>query len=328
MTNHLLIVCQHPQIKMREWGTETLTTLVKTALQTSERLNKNSIENSIENSSKNKSDEDRNVTFLRPLQSLSEIVFSDIRQKQLDCCLQILQTSGDTMIEGWIQILDIIGCIDKLPNENLIRLAFQCLQLIISDLLNQIPSECLVLLVNTTEKFASQSQELNVSLTAIGLLWNIADFLHQNREKIKQDLKDLKLDFSSLKLDKENVVLKPFDCLWMCLFSRLGDLCTDERPAIRKSATQTLFHTLGTHANILEAQSIWSSILWEVLFPLLERVHTFSVNASTDKILNVSKSMGITGIGLSGGSNPLMLHHSRNTGMVTKNLIFFKHFFN
>ena len=254
---------------MREWGTETLTTLVKNALQTSDKLNRNSLEDLDTNSAsttdkEREDDEDRNITFLRPLQSLSEIVFADIRQKQLDCCLQILQTSGDTMVAGWPQLLDIIGCIDKLQNESLIRLAFQCLQLIISDLLNQIPSECLVRLVNTTEKFASQCHELNVSLTAIGLIWNIADFFHQNRDKIKEDLKDLKLDFSSLKIDKEKVNLKPFDCLYMCLFSRLGDLCTDERPAIRKSASQTLFHTLGTHANILE-ESIWSSILWEVL---------------------------------------------------------------
>lgn len=324
MTSHLLVVCQHPQIKMREWGTETLSTLVKTALQTSERMNKRSIEdasgeanpeeaNSDESSPIDESEvEDKNVTFLRPLQSLSEIVFADIRQKQLDCILQILQTSGDTLVEGWVQILDIIGCIDKLPNESLLRLAFQCLQLIISDLLGQIPSDCLVLLVNTTEKFASQLQELNVSLTAIGLLWNVADFLHQNRETIKQDLKELKFDFSSLKAEKD-LQLKPFDCLWMCLFSRLGDLCTDERPAIRKSASQTLFHTLGTHATILEAQCIWSAIILEVLFPLLERVHTCSTNASTDKIVNPSRSLGICGIGVSGASNPLMLHHSRNT---------------
>ena len=316
MTSHLLVVCQHPQIKMREWGTETLSTLVKTALQTADRINKHSIENAPKEESaseEDKIDEDKNVTFLRPLQSLSEIVFADIRQKQLDCILQILQTSGDTLVEGWVQILDIIGCIDKLPNESLLRLAFQCLQLIISDLLGQIPSDCLVLLVNTTEKFASQSQELNVSLTAIGLLWNIADFFHQNRDTIKADLKELKFDFSSLKIEKENLVLKPFDCLWMCLFSRLGDLCTDERPAIRKSASQTLFHTLGTHATILEAQCIWSAIVLEVLFPLLERVHSLSVNASTDKIVNASRSLGICGIGVSGGSNPLMLHHSRNT---------------
>lgn len=99
----------------------------------------------------------------------------------------------------------------------------------------------------------------------------------------------------------------------MCLFSRLGDLCIDERPSIRKSASQTLFHTLGTHATLLDAEIIWPAILWQVLFPLLERVHTISMNASNNKIIDVSKSMGISGIGVNGNSNPLMLHHSRNT---------------
>ena len=33
LTNHLLEVCQHPHIRMREWGVEAVTYLVKAALQ-------------------------------------------------------------------------------------------------------------------------------------------------------------------------------------------------------------------------------------------------------------------------------------------------------
>lgn len=33
LTNHLLEVCQHPHIRMREWGVEAITYLVKAALQ-------------------------------------------------------------------------------------------------------------------------------------------------------------------------------------------------------------------------------------------------------------------------------------------------------
>lgn len=33
LTNHLLEVCQHPHIRMREWGVEAITYLVKQALQ-------------------------------------------------------------------------------------------------------------------------------------------------------------------------------------------------------------------------------------------------------------------------------------------------------
>lgn len=33
VTNHMLDVCQHPHIRMREWGVEAITYLVKAALQ-------------------------------------------------------------------------------------------------------------------------------------------------------------------------------------------------------------------------------------------------------------------------------------------------------
>lgn len=54
--------------------------------------------------------------------------------------------------------------------ENLIRSAFQCLQLVVTDYLPILPCNCLPLAVETTCKFGSQTQELNVSLTAIGLM--------------------------------------------------------------------------------------------------------------------------------------------------------------
>ncbi len=160
--------------------------------------------------------------FLAPLQDLSYISHSDIRQKQLDCTLQILQSSGDTLTHGWPQIFEIVGAINETQNENLIRCAFQCLQLIIADFLALTPSLCLILCVDTTAKFGSQIQELNVSLTAIGLLWNIADYLHSNQNKIKTilDENSIKPDFGDE--NKLTTDLNAFDTLWMALFTRLG----------------------------------------------------------------------------------------------------------
>lgn len=54
--------------------------------------------------------------------------------------------------------------------ETLIRLAFQCLQLVITDFLPVMPWRCLPLCVDTVAKFGSQTQELNISLTAVGLM--------------------------------------------------------------------------------------------------------------------------------------------------------------
>ncbi|XP_015786183.1 protein MON2 homolog isoform X3 [Tetranychus urticae] len=287
MTDHLLKVCQHPQLKMREWGAEALTCLVKNAL---------TLKN-LEIGEKFK--------FLKPLQDMSYINHIDMRQKQLDCVIQILQSSGDTISEGWPQILDIIGAINENQSESLIRISFQCLQLIIRDFLSSIPAVCLVLVVDTIAKFGSQTQELNVSLTAVSSLWDTADYLFSNRKMIAENLED------EVNVDPDSQI-PAYDCLWMSLFTKLGDLCTDTRPSLRKSASQTLFATLSTHGEILDSR-LWSSVLWKVLFPLLDRVRNSSNTASSDKITEVSKSMGISGIGVNGNTGSILLHHSRNT---------------
>jgi hypothetical protein len=320
VSTHLIQASQHVNLKIRDWGSEALTTLVKSAFLKAQNPSTNSTQESLLS-------EDQvalQVTqFLEPLQALCRVQLPDIRQRQLDACLHMLQACGDTMQHGWAQLLDIVGNLGDVPNENLVRLAFQCLHLIVSDLLSQLPANCLALVIQTATKFAAQTYELNVSLTAIGLLWNAADHLHQNQIQIKQQLSEdpssnaSNESFAPLPTDDR---LPAYEGLWMCLFSCLGDLCTDPRPAIRKSASQTLFHTLSIHTVSLD-ERIWPEILWKgsyanqlrlnftcltlvlcirnristVLFPLLDRVQHLSTTASNDKIEDVSKSMGLTG---------------------------------
>ena len=91
--------------------------------------------------------------------------------------------------------------------------------------------------------------------------WNISDYFYQNRERIKNDLKATPK--SPDKSDKVEEI-SPFDALWMCLFTRLGDLCVDQRPAVRKSAGQTLFSTISGHGGLLQ-QGSWKKVLWQVI---------------------------------------------------------------
>lgn len=88
-----------------------------------------------------------------------------------------------------------------------------------------------------------------------------------------------------------------FDKLWMCLYARLGELCVDSRPAVRKSAGQTLFSTISAHGGLLK-QSTWQIMIWQVLFPLLDKVKRLSNSASSEKV--------------DAGGN-ILIHHSRNT---------------
>lgn len=83
----------------------------------------------------------------------------------------------------------------------------------------------------------------------------------------------------------------------MCLFARLGDLCVDPRPAVRKSAGQTLFSTISAHGSLLNPPT-WQAVLWQVLFPLLDKVRSLSSSASSEKVDTTGN---------------ILIHHSRNT---------------
>ena len=49
-------------------------------------------------------------------------------------------------------------------------MAFQSLQLVVTDFLPLMPCTCIKVVVDVAGKFGLQPQELNISLTAIGLL--------------------------------------------------------------------------------------------------------------------------------------------------------------
>nr|XP_015208768.1 PREDICTED: protein MON2 homolog isoform X3 [Lepisosteus oculatus] len=292
LTGHLLEkVCQHPNARMREWGAEAVTSLIKAGLayRHDPPLSQN---------------QRLLLLLLNPLKELSNIAHSDIRQKQLECVLQILQSQGDSLGPGWPLVLGVIGAIRNDQGESLIRTAFQCLQLVVTDFLPTTPCTCLQIVVDVAGSFGLQNQELNISLTSIGLLWNISDYFFQRGETIEKEL------------DKEEAVLEkqakekgvplnrpfhpapPFDCLWLCLYAKLGELCVDPRPAVRKSASQTLFSTITAHGTLLQ-QATWHTVVWKVLFHLLDCVRKSSTTADKEKIE-------------SGGGN-ILIHHSRDT---------------
>ncbi|XP_037907326.1 protein MON2 homolog isoform X2 [Hermetia illucens] len=281
LTNHLLEVCQHRHIRMREWGVEAITYLVKAALQ-------HKYETPL------KENMALQTLLLNPLAELSSVPHGDVRQRQLECVLQALNGAGETLSYGWPAVLGIIGAVNDHHGEALIRIAFQCLQLVVTDFLPVMPFRCLPLCVNTAAKFGSQTQELNISLTAVGLMWNISDYFNQNQNKLMQAV----IDDGSVLPDFPGTVNMPqFDKLWMCLYARLGELCVDLRPAVRKSAGQTLFSTISAHGNLLNPPT-WQAVLWQVLFPLLDKVRSLSSSASNEKVDT---------------SGNILIHHSRNT---------------
>ena len=84
--------------------------------------------------------------------------------------------------------------------------------------------------------------------------WNISDYFYQQRAKISADI-----------VKDADPSLTSSDQLWMCLYSKFGELCVDSRPAVRKSAGQTLFSTIAAHGDLLQLTT-WKPLLWKVRF--------------------------------------------------------------
>jgi hypothetical protein len=148
--------------------------------------------------------------------------------------------------------------------------------------------DCLALFITTVGCYGLQSSEINVSLTGIGLLYSIADFLRKDGQVITSD------SYEAL------------ERMWMSLFTEMEQLCVDQRFEVRNCALITLVKTIISHGESWES-STWQHLIWDIYFPLLENIRFGASAAATDE-LNVE-------LGTQGGrSVKLLVHHSRNSG--------------
>lgn len=272
VSGHLLEVCQHPNSTLREWGAEGVTALVKAAINYKHDVMLTECPRMLH-------------MFLLPLKEMSNIPHHDVQRKQLDGTLQLLHSSGDILSSGWPEILSIIGSPTKNSDENLIKTGFRSLQLVVSDFLPSLPCKSLENCIDVVTKYGLQTQDFNISLTAIGLLWSVSDFMYQNMQKIEE----------GLNAEDGEEVKGNVDSLWLSLFARIGELCVDGRPAVRKSAGQTLFSTISTHGSALKLHA-WNQVVWDVLFVLMDNVQEACSTAPNNR-----------------SEVSILMHHSRDT---------------
>lgn len=53
------------------------------------------------------------LMLLGPIHELSGIPHADIRQRQLECLLQVLHSNGEMLTHGWPSVLAIIGAVSN-----------------------------------------------------------------------------------------------------------------------------------------------------------------------------------------------------------------------
>uniref|UniRef100_F1KQN5 Monensin-resistant 2 n=1 Tax=Ascaris suum TaxID=6253 RepID=F1KQN5_ASCSU len=265
---HLIEVSSHSYAKLREWGALALTTLIKNAVKTKADF----------------SEARRQQLILAPLQSMCEVEFVDVRRRQIECLVEVLQWAGQQLCaEQWPVIIEIIRAVVAGPHsfdDALIRQSYDTLALVIADFLDILPFSCAKMLIETDAKYGAQQCELNISLSALGQLWTISDFVYRKSPKLS---------------DEES------ETIWLVLYNCLSELCVDPRPPVRKSACQTLLQTIAAHGLALKANT-WKHMIWKILFPMLDKVRALTRSAST--VRTDSAALGASNI---------LIHHSRDT---------------
>ncbi|KAH7661512.1 Protein Mon2-like protein [Dioscorea alata] len=256
----------------------------------------------------------------------------DVRTGSLKILLHVLERHGEKLCYSWPSILDLLRNVASEADKDLVSLGFQSIRVIMNDGLSTIPAQCLDVCIEVTGAYGSQKTDINISLTAIGLLWTATDFIAKGlgQKTAKGSSKETETGVSDIfkhALPGSNLgdtaedehsthtngihgVLYStyFDSnkLLFSVFSFLQKLGADERPEVRNSAIRTLFQTLGSHGQKL-SKSMWEDCLWGYVFPILDRVTHLAATSSKDEWQG--KELGTRG----GKAVHMLIHHSRNT---------------
>jgi hypothetical protein len=179
----------------------------------------------------------------------------DVRSAGYHTLNQILESSGHSLQVGWTTIFGMLNDVCRTrthldpPNRptaasrgdaNLVRIAFPSLNLICTDFLSSLDHDAMRQCITCLGHFGRQREDVNITLSAIGLMWNVSD-------SVQADSKDL----------------------WLELLLQLLDLGRDPRVEVQSTAMQTLYKCIELYGGTLSTK-LWEEVWWKVVFPLLE----------------------------------------------------------
>lgn len=145
----------------------------------------------------------------------------------------------------------VFACIDQFNvqsfsstslQQRVLKSAFQCAQLIVSDMMSSIDGDLVEKVLYSLCKFVVQSLDLNVSLTAIEHIWKAGDFFATSHRDVHW--------FNSLKL--------------------LSEICSDNRSDVRNASIQTLFRATSQKGPTVTTIE-WDQLFRELLFPTFDQ---------------------------------------------------------
>ncbi|CAL4973786.1 unnamed protein product [Urochloa decumbens] len=262
--------------------------------------------------------ESETVSFEYAVLSPLVILYSnknvDVQMGALKILLHVLERHGEKLSYSWPSILHMLRAVTDASEKDLISLGFQSIRVIMNEGLATIPVHCLDECILVTGAYGTQKTEINISLTAVGLLWTATDFvvkglISKSVEQANHINEEAQLGSTIKEANIKQVPPKQvvdYSKLFFSVFSVLQKLGSDDRPEVRNSAVRTLFQTLSTHGQKL-SKSMWEDCLWLYVFPMLEHVSHLASTSSRDEWQG--KELGTR----AGKAVHMLIHHSRNT---------------
>ncbi|GAA6023836.1 hypothetical protein JCM11491_006311 [Sporobolomyces phaffii] len=221
----------------------------------------------------------------------------ELRRTALESLRKILETHGHAFGAGWDRIFHVLrtACPTATPHHDpsrrsldtivegdkvepprtppprsaktsiLVRTSFPSLQLICSDFLGALGVPDLRDCIGTLAEFGRQADDVNVALTAGGLLWSVSDHVQAKRR-----------DEGATERDREL-----YGDLWMFLLDQLASLCRDRRQEVRDAAITNLFRSISMYGHTL-SRATWRKCCHDIIFPLVDDISAAAREAEAE----------------------------------------------
>ena len=195
----------------------------------------------------------------------------EVAESTLESLKSVLEGSGHRLSgQVWILVIEAIASLSGDPSYDVVDRssskwskcclsAFACLKLIVNDFKDEMQSSSTVtepksiqhVLLDCCTSFAMSRHDINTSLTAIGLLWSVAD---QDSDRLSVSL----------------------------VLSILVQLAADQRPELRNASVNTLFSCITGRGNTFTSDD-WESCMVERVFVVYDMVATHLERGSTSE---------------------------------------------
>ncbi|KAK2078912.1 hypothetical protein QBZ16_002602 [Prototheca wickerhamii] len=236
-----------------------------------------------------------------------ESVFSaehapEARHAVLRVLLVVLQRHGERLREGWGAAFRLLAAVPDADDRAATDLGFQAVQLIAGDYAASLGAARLRRCLEVAVAYGAQQDDVNVSLTTISILWNVADLVGRAMpgDATPAATSGAQPDAGLSLTRAEGAEILDI------IFLALQNLASDLRPEVRNSGLRTLFGVVMSQWERLERRRR-EAALWEMLFPLLRHAFQMSVTSSKEE---ADQAL----LGKSGGEAVrLVVHHTHNS---------------